>query len=506
MIYSARFLPGADSAVYTTYSEADGVRTMRLKVQGNNPRPVLVDTETLVSVSPSGDLVVRTNSPHQSGTQLSQVSLSGKKIDFDAKNARAADWAANGRQLALLRRVGVESIVEFPAGRIAYRCSGFISDLRVSPDGNWAAFIEHPMRDDDRGHIRVVDRNGNTRELTADWSSAVGLAWSHSGREIWFTASKTGVVKNLYAVSTSGVLRRLSNTPASLRLFDIAADGRVLLSVDDIRGAMLAQFPGAHEAADVSQFDEPYVQAMSSDGQRILFTESGDAGGQHYKTLLLDNTNHSSRIIGSGRAMGMSPDGRLVLLLDPQDNQTLAIVPLQGGSCKRISGGGLRYQWARFLSQDVLVAGASFPTGRLMLYRQSLDGSSPVALSALPYLDYPAIAPDHCRAVGRSATDLMLVNFCQNTAEPLHVPAGAIPAAWSADGTSVVLALTSEMPPAIAKLDLGSNSLTKWNPLHIPQNSSSAALNSIVAAPEAGAFAYSIEEQLSRLYIVDGWS
>ena len=506
VIYAARFLPGAESAVYSTYSEPDGIRTLRLKVEGNNPQPAVVDEGTLVSVSPSGDLVVRTHLPHDSGTQLSQVSLSGKKVSLDAKNARGAEWFPDGRHLALLRRIGIEWVVEFPAGHIAYRCDGSISDLRVSPDGNWVAFIEHPMRDDDRGHIRVVDKSGKTRELTADWSSAVGLAWSHSGNEIWFTASKTGVVRNLYAVSKSGVLRRLSNAPASLRLFDIAADGRLLLSVDDIRGAMLARFPGSHEAADVSQFDEPNVQAISSDGQRILFTESGDAGGQHYKALLLDNANHSSHIIGSGRAMGISPDGRQVLLLDPQDNRTLAIVPLQGGASKRISGGGLHYQWARFLSPDVLLAGASFSTGPLMLYRQSLDGSSPTALTGLPYLDYPAIAPDRCRAVGRSATDVVLVNFCQKTAEPLHVPAGAVPAAWSADGTSVVLALTSEMPPALVKLDLRSNSLTKWKPLYIPQASFSAQLTSIAAAPEAGAYAYSVEERLSRLYIVDGWS
>lgn len=506
VIDSARFLPGTDSAVYSTYSKLDGVRTLRLKVDGNNASPGLVDDGTLVSVSPSGDLVVRTKTPDHWGTQLLEISSSGKKINLDAKNARAADWLPDGRQLALLRRVGVEWTIEFPAGHFAYRCGGYISDLRVSPDGNWVAFIEHPMRDDDRGHIRVVDKNGNTRELTADWSSAVGLAWSHSGREIWFTASKTGVVRNLYAVSTSGVLRRLLNTPASLRLFDIAADGRLLLSVDNVRGAMMAHFPGAHEVADVSQFDEPNVQAMSSDGQRILFTESGDAGGQHYKTLLLDNRNHSSRIIGSGRAMALSPDGFLALLVDPQDNRTLTLVPLQGGSSKRISGGGLHYQWARFLSQDVILAGASSSTNPLMLYRQSLDGSAPTALSGLPYLDSPAIAPDHCNVVGRSGTDLMLVNFCGKMVQRLQVPAGALPVAWSADGAFVVLALTSDMPPSLVKLDIGSSSLTKWNQLYIPQASSSAELGSIAAAPEAGAYAYSIEERLSRLYIVDGWS
>src|SRR5581483_3168937 len=163
-------------------------------------------------------------------------------------------------------------------------------------------------------------REGNTRRLTGDWNSAAGLAWSRSGREIWFTASKSGVVRSLYAVSTLGEVRRMSNTPASLHLFDIAPDGRALVSVDDPRGAMLAAFPGAAKEIDVTQFDEPSVQAMSSDGERLLFTESGDAGGQHYTTLLFDNTRHSSRVIASGRAMAMSPDDRFALILDPDDD------------------------------------------------------------------------------------------------------------------------------------------------------------------------------------------
>lgn len=461
VIYSARFLPDANSATYSTYSPSDGVRTLRLKVDGNNSQPVLVGHEKLV---------------------------------FD------------GRQTASLHKAGAEWVIEFPAGRTAYRYGGYISDLRVSPDGNSVAFIEHPMRDDDGGHIKMLDRNGNTHQLTADWSSASGLAWSHAGQEIWFTASKTGVVRNLYAVSTSGALRRLSNAPASLRLFDIAADGRVLVSVDDIRGAMLAQFPGSHEAADVSQFDEPNVQAMSKDGERVLFTESGDAGGQHYKTLLFDNAKHSSRVIGSGRAMALSPDGRFALLLDPQDNRNLMIVPLQGGSSRCISGGGLRYQWARFLSQDVIIAGASSSTSSLMIYRQSTNGGSPTPLTGYPYIDHPVIAPDHCRAVGRSETGLLVVNFCDNSTQPLRVAGSAVPAGWTADGKSVVVALFSSMPPLLVKVQIGNNSITKWASFSMPHDSSAAQIGSIAAAPDSGAFAYSTQEQLSRLYLVDGWS
>ncbi len=505
VIYSARFLPGAKSAVYSAFSEPEGVRTLRSNIAGSNIQPAFVGDGTLASISPSGDLAVFDKVGNQEGPQLSRVSPSGRKSSLDAKNARALDWLPNGKEVALIRRVAVESTIEFPAGRVAYRCSGWITDLRVSPNGEQVAFIEHPTRDDDRGHLRLVDRNGKTKQLTTDWNSAAGLAWSRSGREVWFTASKAGVARSLYAVSIAGQVRRISNTPASLHLFDISADGRLLLSVDDLRGAMLAEFPGAPKETDLTEFDEPNVQAMSRDGERILFTESGDAGGQHYTTLLFDNARHSSRIIGSGRAMALSPDGLFALLLDPQDDTALTLVSLEAGSSRRILGHGLHYQWARFLSKSAILAGGSYSTGRLMLYRQSMDGGAPTALSGFPYLDNPTITPDGEKLAGFSGRDLMLVNFCDKSARPLPVQPGNMPVAWSADTQSLFLINTLSVPPQFMKLDIDSNSRTLWKPLHISQ-SSLAQLGGIVAAPDAGAYAYSIHQDLSRLYVVDGWS
>jgi DNA-binding winged helix-turn-helix (wHTH) protein len=506
VIYSARFLPGGKSAIYSTYSEPVGIRSFRLGVDNNNAPAIPVSDGSLLSVSPGGDLLLRDSPADQASTHLVKLSPAGQKLNVGVDNARAADWLPNGQQLAIVCRIGIEYAVEFPAGHVAYRSSGWLSDLRVSPAGDQAAFIEHPVRDDDRGHIRVLNKDGKTRTLTADWNSAGGLAWSPSRREIWFTASKTAVARSLYAVSMSGALRRLSNAPPSLRLFDIGSDGRLLVSVDELRASMLAAFPGAHQETDVTEFDEPNVQAISSDGQRVLFTESGDAGGQHYTTMLFDNNRHSSRIIGFGRALALSPDARSALIMDAQDDTALTLVSLQDGSSRRITGGGLHYQWARFLPHDEILAGASYSSGMLMLFRQSTAGSPPVGLAGLPYLDYPSIAPDGCRAVGRSGPDFLLLDLCNKRAQSLPVPGGAIPAGWSAEGRSIVVSIPSGMPPKLMKFDLGSSSLTTWKTLKMPESSSLAQLGSIATAPDVEAYAYSLEQQLSRLYIVDGWS
>jgi DNA-binding winged helix-turn-helix (wHTH) protein/Tol biopolymer transport system component len=502
---SARFVGGSIGAVYSEWSEPEGARTFRLKVDGANP-PSELSKGTVVAISSAGNILVRTSSPAQSTETLQAISSTGKPINLNLTDAQSGDWFPDGRQVALLRRVGLESVVEFPAGHIVYRSSGWLGNLRISADSKFAAFIEHPMRDDDRGFVAIVDRNGSMRRLTADWNSATGLAWSNTGREVWFTASKSGSLRNLYAVSSTGVLRRLSDAPASLRLFDIASDGRLLVAVDELHSAMLARFPGEAEAADVSQFDNPNVQAISHDGQRILFTESGDAGGQHYKALLLERGKHASRVIGPGRAMALSPDGRLALLIDPQDNDAITLTQLDGGSGRHISGGGLHFQWARFLNANEMLAGASYPNAPLMLYRQSLNGGAPRALNGLPFLDYPVVAPDGCRVVGRSSQDVLLVNICDKTTRRVRAPSDALAIAWSADGRSVVVALVSKSPPSLVKLDITTDTLTAWKTLYVPQPSALEHLGSLAAAPDVNAYAYSVDQQLSRLYIVEGVS
>jgi hypothetical protein len=140
-----------------------------------------------------------------------------------------------------------------------------------------------------------------------------------------------------------------------------------------------------------------------------------------------------------------------------------------------------------------------------MLFRQSLDGSAPKPVSGVPYLDNPAIAPDGERVVGLSGRDLLLVNVCDRSVQPLPFERVALPVAWSADGRSLFLADMSATPPSLLKFELGSKSVTTWKSLQNPQ-SSSAQLGGVAAAPDIGAYAYSIYQDISRLYVVDGWS
>ena len=55
-----------------------------------------------------------------------------------------ADWSPDGNSLAVVRNVGGRERLEYPIGKVLYETSGgWISYPRVSPKGNYVAFIDH---------------------------------------------------------------------------------------------------------------------------------------------------------------------------------------------------------------------------------------------------------------------------------------------------------------------------------------------------------------------------
>src|SRR5581483_6009611 len=152
--------------------------------------------ECLAAVSPHGELALLSSDPLSGAAMLLQVHENGGAPLGVARHVIAADWTPDGN-LALIRQDDQGWVVEFPRGKVVYHSPGWMTHLRVSPRGDRVAVLEHPMFADDAGGVRVIDRNGETRLLSAGWSSAWGLAWNPSGSEVWFTASTSGLNRSL---------------------------------------------------------------------------------------------------------------------------------------------------------------------------------------------------------------------------------------------------------------------------------------------------------------------
>ena len=387
-----------------------------------------------------------------------------------------------------------------------YDSGGWITNLRVSPDGNQAAFLEHPIRDDDGGYVRVVDRKGVLRNLTPYWSSVLGLAWSPSGNEVWFTASKIGALRWLYAVSRAGMVRLIANPPSSLRLMDISRDGRVLLVIEELRTTLKAALADEAGESDRTKFDHSHADDISADGHLLLFTEDAVTAGKHYTAFLYDSRSGETTRLAEGRGLAISPDAKWGLTIDPEDRHALALRQIPSGAVRVISGRRFEYQWARFLrTSEELLVGGRFPGDHLMLARQKVGGELEL-LQSLPYLDDVVVSPDGSKAAGNLEGEMNVIDLNSRSVQRLVSGQPLMPIAWSADGLSVYALKPQGCNGQLLKLSLTDSKASLWRTISVNGTPGFAGLASMVAAPEAKAYAYSVHLSLSRLYVVDGWA
>jgi len=507
-IGAARFLPGSKGAIFSVMEEDARWQTAAVNLDGSASRNLAFAAGLLASVSQQGKLALLAKSFSSEGKaiRLTSVSQIGGLIQSLADGTRSADWLPSGKELAVVRDHGAETLVEFPLGHVVYSSRGRLDCLRVSPGGDRIAFLEHPVRDDDGGYVRIVDLQARTRALTKVWSSAAGLAWSPSGDEVWFTASTRGAARELYAVSSTRRLRQISHAPSSLRLFDISSTGQVLIAVEDSLATMAAQLAGETGETDVSDLDGSHVDGMSKDGELVLFTEGGSAGGEHYSAYTLDRKTGRPVRFAAGRGLALSPDKRSALTIDPQDRTRLTLTVIKTGESRQILGNGYAYQWAKFLPDGRrLLVGGAFPQEPLTMCEQSLAGGKPVPLSGSPYMDYVEISPDGSKIAGFAGSQVTVFDVNSRVSRPLALGDAALPLAWSGDGKDLFLLMGRGAPYRIARVDLATGRTTDWKTIAPKETPGFAGLTAAVAAPEAGAYAYTAQQNLSRLYLVEGW-
>ena len=185
------------------------------------------------------------------------------------------------------------------------------------------------------------------------------------------------------AVDMNGRLRQVAQIPGGMLLRDISPAGNVLISRATSRMSMFWGSVDGSSPRDISWLDWSRAVAISSDGKRVLFDETGQGGGSRYSVYLYDADKKSSERLGDGRAIDLSGDGAWAITQSASEPQKLFLVSVKDRNATRVRNPGLQYRWARFFPgqcQDILFAGG-FPNQKEQLYRQHLPGGTPVPVS-----------------------------------------------------------------------------------------------------------------------------
>ncbi len=511
ILNSARFGPDGDTILYS--AEWDGASSQLFQANTMSPesRSLGFHAAGLASVSRSCELALLSMDSGKSyrGRTLSRVPLNGGAPLTVATGIAGADWGPDGKSLAVFRIDNRESVVEYPLGNVLYRTASAISDLRVSPKGDSVAFLEHPIRADDAGLVKLVGSGGIARDLSPNWASAGGLAWSPSGNEIWFAAGEIGVRRAIYRVTLDGKVRHVASLPGNLTLFDVSKTGSVLIGIDHSRVVLAASSGNGSAERDLSWFDWSRVQELSDDGKLLLFDETGDGGGANHSVYLRNLETDSTVRLGDGQALGWSPDRKWVLALNAKKPTYLSLLPIGPEAPRMLSGSGLKYNWAGFFpdGQHLLVAG-NFPRKPLRLFVQPLGSGELAPLNPDVYLAWTMISPDG-REIAGIDHDQRMVILPVSGGEPrvLPMPFSAMPLRWSADGKALfVLQLGSPKSIRIFRCDLATTQCRMWKELTPSDRVGMAGILSVVSSADERLFAYSYMKVLSELFVVNGWT
>jgi eukaryotic-like serine/threonine-protein kinase len=514
-IRAARFAPDGQTIVYSAGWDGKPLRLFLKHQSSPDSLPLDLPSANLLGISPSGEMAIAmdcaSNHPGICRGTLARAALTGGAPRSVEKGIQDADWSPDGSEMLIARDVGGRARIEYPRGKVLYETSGHVSYARLSPKGDFIAFLDHQFPLDDAGKVAVIDLAGNKKTLTGNWASEHGLAWAPSGDEIWFTATEAGANRSLYAVSLSGRLRVVARVPGGLKLHDISKNGRVLLARESPRVGILGLLRGDTRERDMSFLDYSFAADLSSDAQTLLFDEEGEAGGANYSVHLRQADQSPVVRLGEGNALALSPDGNWALSMLPAANSPFLLLPTGTGERRQIPPVGVGAEQAATWfpdSKSFLFAGREGEHA-LRIYSQSIDGGKPRPITpegiiaALPGftissdgLQLAAVGPDHKMAI-----------FPMGGGSARPVPGaleGEYPLRFTTDGRSLYVWKRGDVPARISRIEIDTGRREVWKDLLPADPAGVERISNVLITADGKGYAYCYARLLSDLFIVEG--
>ena len=510
-IYTARFTSDGKEIFFSAAWNGNPIDIYSMRAESLDLQTLAQANMQVLSVSPTGEMAVLLKSRFlfhfiNQGT-LARMSLAGGAPREILENVQEADWSPDGTKLAVVHADKVNNQLEYPVGKVLYSTAGYISNPRVSPNGQMVAFLDHPVHGDSRGSVMVVDSSGGTRKLTAEWSGEDGLAWSPGGDEVWFTATKAGEAQELYAVTLSGVQRVVARAPVNLMLHDISRQGDVLLTGSQVSTPTTGQPPGETKERDLSWLNWSFVTDLSPDGTSFIFTEFGQGSGANYAVYLRKTDGSPAVQLGEGYGVGRSPDGKWVIsiVFDPPQ---IVLLPTGPGQPRLIE---------RFGIEQYGLGGSWLPDGKSIVfigkepehfrrsYVQSLDGGSPRPVTPEGITGF-LVSPDGKFLAARDRSNRQAI-YPLDGGEPRSIPGLEDTdrvIRWAADGNSLYVYNDREVALKIFKLNLSTGHRDLLREITPADPAGRLGSVNILLTPDGKGYVYSFTRHLSNLYLVKG--
>jgi hypothetical protein len=509
ILRNARFAPDGQTIVYGAAWGAEPNEIYTTRREATESRALGIHGD-LLAISSQGEMALLIDRDVRGvlvtavGT-LARAPLAGGSPRPVADGVHEADFAPDG-ELAAVREIAGQYAIEWPLGKTVLKRSGWVSHFRISPRGDAAAFIDHPIIGDDRGRVMLIDRQGTVTPVTREWMSAQGVAWR--GDEIWYTATESGMTRAMRATDRAGHERLIARGPYGLTIQDIASDGRALVTRDVVRGELIMNGPGGARERDLAWFDSSAASDLSPDGKKLLIVEGGEGGGTEYGVYLRDTLSGKPPVrLTDGRASGLSPDGKWIVTIPHADRDQLGLLPTGPGQGRRITSDALNHSSARFSTDGKQIVFQGSEDGHAQrLFVMSVEGGPPRAISPEGIAaDRFVVGPNGEVAALTADRTPTIFFFDGRPPQPIRgLTRGEVPLRFTSDGKKLYFITKLAVPAQVYLLDRESATRSLWKEISPADPAGVPDVATILITPDGDAWLYSVGRLLDDLFLVEG--
>ena len=514
-VAGARFTPDGHSVVYATSTSQRSLALMSTRTDSIESSPLDLPSADILGIASDGRMALLLDR-HCEGSWVSVGTLASADLAGGAarpilERVNGGDISRDGTRVAVVRELPTTQRLEYPLGHTVFETRGWISHMRISPDGERVAFLHHPFYGDDRGLVAMVDRSGTLTRLTRELSDSVqGLAWAPDGRSVWFSVFVFGQGGVVWKVRPGEEPVERLRSPVSVRIQDIASDGRVLLVAGDTRAEIAGRLAGQDEERSYEGWNDDSVGGLSADGRVIAGNIQVATVDGEYTAFSRSSDGSTPVRLGYGDVFGVSPHGRWVFARRMTSKlNSLLMLPTGPGESRTIDLGDVRPDSSSSSMLTCSLDGryASFAglagEGGPRIY--VLDVAQGTIRAVGPEgIRSPVMAPDGSRVACLGPDDAITVYAVPSGAAhrvPGTVP-GERPLQWSRDGRAL-LVWNRVFPARIHQVDAdhGSRRLA----LEImPRNPAGVLYGQIFLTPGGTSYVYRFRRDVSTLFLVEG--
>jgi hypothetical protein len=511
-IYTARFAPDGQSIYYGAAWEGRPVELYWAHAGNPESRAIGARNTDIMAIAPSGEMAVSLRRHHRGGFvysgMLARMPLGGGAARELLDGVNEADWDPGGRQMAISREVGGLQRIEYPTGTVLYETAGWVSHLRIAPDGKRIAFLHHPVRGNDAGSLVLLDLKGRSTTLSSGWSSCQGLAWTPDGEEIWFSAQRTESARILWAAKLDGAARPMFQTAGYLTLQDISREGHVLVVHGNERCRMESFQVADAKAKDLTYLDWTIVRDVSPDGRMVIFDETGSAGGELHAVYLRDVDSTQPVKLGDGFNPRLSPDEDWVLCGLGDSPTRLVLHPTRAGETRTIDTSGIEpHAAAWFPDGRRICIGGNESGGGLRLYELDVESGTTRAFSEAGLSPYDLLVTSDGAAVMALGPEGHYCLYPVAGGAPRiikEIERNQRPIGWNQDGSALFVFTRGVMPAKLFRVDLATGERKLVRDLSPSDGTGVDGITSIRMTPDESTFVYSYPQSLCDLYVIEG--